>query len=43
MQQTETLCDLSAEALLDRSHGQANTLYVIAGPEEQELLAPIIG
>lgn len=39
VQETETRQDFSAEALLD---GRANTLYIVAGAEDQELLAPVI-
>jgi type IV secretion system protein VirD4 len=39
VQATETAADFSAEALLD---GEPNTLYIVAGPDDQRLLAPIV-
>jgi type IV secretion system protein VirD4 len=39
VQRTERIGDLSADAFLD---GRPNTLYVVAGAEDQQLLAPII-
>ena len=42
VQDTESTTDLSAQAFLDGSDGQANTLYIVAGADDQERLAPII-
>ncbi len=42
LQQAESREDFSAEAFLDSDGGRANTLYVVAGAEDQELLAPVI-
>jgi type IV secretion system protein VirD4 len=39
VQGTESTADFSAGAFLD---GEPNTLYVVAGPDEQQLLAPIV-
>ena len=42
VQNTESVEDLSAEAFLDASDGQANTLYIVAGADDQARLAPIV-
>ncbi|MGI8999720.1 MAG: type IV secretory system conjugative DNA transfer family protein [Candidatus Limnocylindria bacterium] len=39
VQRTESVKDLSAERFLD---GRPNTLYIVAGAEDQQLVAPIV-